>query len=91
MNNKQREAFEKWVKTWGWCTDVDSDGYYEETPVQMAWNAWQAAIASVVVKLPVAEQKSIIDDDFSGGVKCGLEIMLDRIKDNLDKAGIRYE
>lgn len=79
MSDKQRAEFEKWVKPWGWCTDVDSDGFYEETPVQMAWNAWCAATASVVVELPRP----------SSAVDYGYE--LNDIQNTLTDAGIRYE
>lgn len=81
MSDKMREDFEKWVVTFGWLTDRDEDGYYDETPTQMAWNAWQASRQALAVELPIQFGNSLGRGVFS----------CESITGALDKVGIRYE
>lgn len=40
MSKLIRNQFEEWAESWGWGSEKDSEGYYEDTTTQMAWNAW---------------------------------------------------
>lgn len=40
MSELIRNNFEQWAESWGWGSEKDDEGYYEETTTQMAWNAW---------------------------------------------------
>lgn len=51
MSDKHRAEFENWVKG-SYVTDKSKYGEYLDVKTNLAWKAWQAAIASVVVELP---------------------------------------
>lgn len=79
MVNKMRAEFEKWLQD-GYNKEwlVSCNGYADPT-VDRMWISWQAALSSVVVKLP--RPSSAIDYGYE----------LNDIQNTLTDAGIRYE
>lgn len=82
MNDKQRAEFEKWASqheydlTWSSAIDC-----YAIMRTRVVFDAWQAAIASVVVVIP-----SFFSDRYETDI-----IYSDDMEKALDRAGIRYE
>lgn len=79
---KWRGQFEAWANTEGYSTKTDNVGYcHPET--NMAWRAWQASRAAVVVELPegyacqtgeyqtdlVVERSAVVEAIEAAGVK----------------------
>lgn len=82
MNEKHRAGFEKW-----WVENCDE---YNLTTKLLCWQAWQAAIASVVVELPKVYRDAYADD-YTKSASDGREHAIDDFKQSLKEAGIRYE
>lgn len=83
MNDKQRAEFEKWAEG-SYVLDKSKYGEYLAVKTNLAWKAWQAAIASVVVKLPPRLRG--IDEQCRINNKA-----VDMMQQKLTEAGIRYE
>lgn len=81
MNDKQRAAFEKWAGQYEydltWSNAIDC---YAIMRTRVVFDAWQAAIASVVVELPELNVDGIDASEF-----------FDDVKSALDEAGVKYE
>lgn len=86
--DKMREEFETWAVNFKGAFNLplfvmkDSDGVYTDGMARIAWLAWQASRAALVVELP---QVSWADNL---GQEC---MLLDEVTRMLDKAGIKYE
>ena len=78
MSELQREKFEKWA-IGSYVLDKSRFGEYMAVKTNLAWQAWCAAIESVVVELPRP----------SSAVDYGYE--LNDIQSLLTDAGIKYE
>ena len=85
MKDKQRAEFERWINQ---CNNAGKRDYvdlsmttnglhYLEPETDLLWQAWQAALSSVVVELP---------ESYGIG-----EVYLPAMLRALDEAGIRYE
>lgn len=84
MTEKVRKEFEEWARG-----DVDLNidalldgGYYKDVQTAIAWDAWQASRASLVVKLPKQWLDQSMDCDL-------MEAHL--VAKALDNAGVKYE
>ena len=76
---KMREEFEAWAGQYGYSLERDSEagGYYADS-ADLAWSAWQASRATLVVELP----QPFESDDFT---MCdGVEL-----HEALEAAGVR--
>lgn len=71
MNDKQRAEFESWF-----FSEIDGGSGTES----IAWQAWQAAIASAFVELPKGD-----------GDETGWLVSLTEVEDALDAAGVKYK
>jgi len=86
MNDKQWAEFENWASkheydlTWSSAIDC-----YAIMRTRVVFDAWQSAIASVVVKLP-----ELIIDEYGNGETLEYAEMSE-LKESLTEAGIRYE
>lgn len=82
MNDKQRAAFEKWASQYEydltWSNAIDC---YAIMRTRVVFDAWNAAIASVVVDIP-----SFFSDRYETDV-----VYADDMEKALDEAGVRYE
>lgn len=74
--DKMREEFEKWALANGWFIGRDGE-IYLNTYVFVAFEAWQASRAALIVELPKPNVKMDVD--------------IDDVRYALDKAGIKYE
>ena len=80
MNDLRREKFEKWAITeFINITKYGATGVYCYPDAHLAWQAWCAAIESVVVELPPKHEYAIEGYD-------GHELIY-----ALNQAGIKYE
>lgn len=85
MDKMQRE-FEQWAVNFKGTLNLplfvlkDEDGVYTDGMARMAWIAWQASRAALVVELPEYVADSAIRNK-----------AIDEIKTKLDKAGIKYK
>lgn len=85
MNDKQRAEFEKWASQYEydltWSSAIDC---YAIMRTRVVFDAWQAAIASVVVELPPRLRG--IDEHCRINNRA-----VDLMQQKLTEAGIRYE
>lgn len=82
MNEKQRAEFEKWASQYEYdLTWSDAIDCYAIMRTRVVFDAWQAALASVVVELP-----STYYDQFGD-----LALDYNATIEGFDKAGVRYE
>lgn len=51
MSDKMRDEFKEWARSRGMSLPVNDDIHYNEW-TQLAWEAWQASRASLVIELP---------------------------------------
>ena len=87
MSEKMRDGFESWCLANGYtlrpaetnCVII-IDGDYGHPTVQIAWQAWQASRAALVVELP-------------GAIWCSLAYheAINDVKKALDDAGVSYK
>ena len=83
MNN-MRDGFESWCLANGYTLrpaetncGIIIEGDYGHPTVQIAWQAWQASRAALVVELPA---------------NCkGMALTVDEFHKQLDKAGVAYK
>ena len=87
MSEKVREGFESWCLANGYTLrpaetncGIIIDGDYGHPTVQIAWLAWQASRAALVVELP-------------GAIWCSLAYheAINDVKEALDDAGVGYK
>ena len=89
MSKKMRDEFESWCLENGYtlrpaetnCAII-IEGDYGHPTVQIAWQAWQASRAALVVELPAQWSNQCYDDEimFSG-----------QVIDAIDSAGVSYK
>ena len=92
MSELQREKFEKWAITeFINITKYGSTGVYCYPDAHLAWQAWCAAIESVVVELPKEAPDDPYADQLESGLNAGYNEAIRDFKHSIDKAGIRYE
>ena len=87
MSEKMRDGFESWCLANGYTLrpaetncGIIIDGDYGHPTVQIAWQAWQASRAALVVELP-------------GAIWCSLAYheAINDVKEALDDAGVSYK
>ena len=87
MSEKMRDGFESWCLANGYTLrpaetncGIIIDGDYGHPTVQIAWQAWQASRAALVVELP-------------GAIWCSLAYheAINDVKEALDDAGVGYK
>ena len=87
MSEKMRDGFESWCLVNGYTLrpaetncGIIIDGDYGHPTVQIAWQAWQASRAALVVELP-------------GAIWCSLAYheAINDVKEALDDAGVGYK
>ena len=92
MSDKQRAEFEKWASQHEYdLTWSDAIDCYAIMRTRVVFDAWQAAIASVVVELPELEGVDGECENFNNGFYAGYQDCMDDIKKSIELAGIRYE
>jgi len=81
MSEKIREAFESWAISCHMCTYLDGVEYRRQS-TELAWMAWKASRAALVVELPAQWSNECCADEvmFSG-----------QVIDALDDAGVSYK
>ena len=79
MSEKMREEFESWAISCHMCTYLDGVEYRHQS-TELAWMAWQASRAALVVELP-------------GAIWCSLAYheAINDVKEALDDAGVGYK
>ena len=86
MSEKMRDGFESWCLANGYTLrpaetncGIIIEGDYGHPTVQIAWQAWQASRAALVVELP-------------GAIWCSLAYheAINDVKEALDDAGVSY-
>ena len=88
-----RDGFESWCLANGYTLrpaetnrGIIIEGDYGHPTVQIAWLAWQASRAAMVVELPELKSFNASDEpDFA------YEVAIDDIKCSLDDAGVGYK
>lgn len=93
MSEKMRDGFESWCLAKGYTLrpaetncGIIIEGDYGHLTVQIAWQAWQASRAALVVELPELKSFNASDEpDFA------YEVAIDDIKCSLDDAGVGYK
>ena len=93
MSEKMRDGFESWCLANGYTLrpaetncGIIIEGDYGHPTVQIAWQAWQASRAALVVELPELTSFNASDEpDFA------YEVAIDDIKCALDDAGVGYK
>ena len=89
MSDKMRDGFESWCLANGYTLrpaetncGIIIEGDYGHKTVQIAWKAWQASRAALVVELPAQWSNQCYDDEimFSG-----------QVIDAIDSAGVSYK
>ena len=93
MSEKMRDGFESWCLANGYTLrpaetncGIIIEGDYGHPTVQIAWQAWQASRAALVVELPELKSFNASDEpDFA------YEVAIDDIKCALDDAGAAYK
>ena len=87
MSEKMRDGFESWCLANGYTLrpaetncGIIIEGDYGHPTVQVAWQAWQASRAALVVELP-------------GAIWCSLAYheAINDVKEALDDAGVSYK
>lgn len=76
MSEKMRDGFESWCLAKGYTLrpaetncGIIIEGDYSHLTVQIAWQAWQASRAALVVELPkavhinISERRILLEDD----------------------------
>lgn len=79
MSAKMREEFESWAISCHMCTYLDGVEYRHQS-TELAWMAWQASRAALVVELP----------DSTGCGPAYHEAICD-VECSLDDAGVGYK
>lgn len=95
MSEEMRDSFELWCVENGYrlrpaetnCGIIIEGDYWHKT-VQVAWGAWQASRAALVVELPSFENGSI--RGYSGDCD-EANMVVDAIAESLDAAGVSYK
>ena len=95
MENKMREEFESWCMENNYTIrpaekncNIVIDGAYGHPKVQVAWEAWQASRAALVVELPSFENGSLRG---YGGDCAEANMVIDSVAESLDAAGVSYK
>ena len=87
MSEQMRDGFESWCLANGYTLrpaetncGIIIEGDYGHPTVQIAWQAWQASRAALVVELP-------------GAIWCSLAYheAINDVKEALDDAGVSYK
>ena len=91
MSEKIRDGFESWCLANGYTLrpaetncGIIIEGDYGHPTVQIAWKAWQASRAALVVELPTLENGLIHPFD-------GSSMIVDAVARQLDCAGVKYK
>lgn len=91
MSEKIRDGFESWCLANGYTLrpaetncGIIIEGDYGHPTVQIAWQAWQASRAALVVELPTLENGLIHQFD-------GSSMIVDAVARQLDCAGVKYK
>ena len=86
MSEKMRDGFESWCLANGYTLrpaetncGIIIEGYYGHLTVQVAWQAWQASRAALVVELPPEREERFIDSYQEGW------------NDAIDSCRVRFE
>lgn len=90
MSEKMRDGFESWCLANG-CTlrqaetncGIIIDGDYGHPTVQIAWQAWQASRAALVVELPSDINGEYYADGWNAALMC--------VEGILEEAGVSYK
>lgn len=93
MSEKMRDGFESWCLA-NWYTlrpaetncGIIIDGYYGHPTVQIAWQAWQASRAALVVELPDEKEGRYLDS-YQEGWNDAISSCEQRIED----CGVSYK
>jgi len=88
--DKMREEFEAWCHNNPLKVDKRISGEYKYISTDLAWQAWQASRAALVVELP-ENGEPIFSNDFSDGVVAGAGIYRSAVEYALDKQGIKWK
>ena len=90
MSEKMRDGFESWCLANGYtlrpaetnCVII-IDGDYGHPTVQIAWQAWQASRAALVVELPSDINGEYYADGWNAALMC--------VEGMLEEAGVSYK
>ena len=93
MSEKMRDGFESWCLANGYTLipaetncGIIIEGAYGHPRVQLAWQAWKASRAALVVELPELKSFNASDEpDFA------YEVAIDDIKCALGDAGVSHK
>lgn len=81
---KMREEFEAWAIQFGYNLERDSEasGYYADG-ADLAWSAWQASRAALVVELP--------ETSLTGSIGVAHKAVTKRCREAIESAGIKVK
>jgi hypothetical protein len=85
--DKRREDFDKFAQHWRYETETDEDGFFVAPITQRVWDSWNAALDSLVVKLP-PETVRLLYPTFGETQPI---FSMAEVKSMLYKAGIKYK
>lgn len=85
---KMREEFEAWISGLGYNTNMVDGGecredYYEFRMTNLAWHAWQASRATLVVELP--------ETSLTGSIGVAHKAVTRRCREAIEAAGVRVK
>ena len=90
MSEKMRDGFESWCLANGYTLrpaetncGIIIDGDYGHPTVQIAWQAWQASRAALVVELPSDINGEYYADGWNAALMC--------VEGMLEEAGVSYK
>ena len=90
MSEKMREEFESWCLANGYTLrpaetncGIIIEGDYGHPTVQIAWQAWQASRAALVVELPSDINGEYYADGWNAALMC--------VEGMLEEAGVSYK
>jgi len=82
MSEKMREEFESWAISCHMCTYLDGVEYRHQS-TELAWMAWQASRAALVVELPSDINGEYYADGWNAALMC--------VEGMLEEAGVTYK
>lgn len=82
MSEKMREDFESWAISCHMCTYLDGVEYRHQS-TELAWMAWQASRAALVVELPSDINGEYYADGWNAALMC--------VEGILEEAGVSYK
>lgn len=98
MSEKVRDGFESWFLENGYTLrpaetncGIIIEGDYGHPTVQIAWQAWQASRAALVVELPQKRELRYLRNPYFDGKICGFNNCVDALGKLLDDAGVGYK